>query len=61
LNQHHVEPLGVNLSRWPSDIPYKFTNEAGELRDLGRAEKILTVQDCCLGLDVHPNLFAHRL
>ena len=25
LNQHHAEPLGVNFSRWPHDIPYNFT------------------------------------
>ncbi len=25
LNQHHAEPLGVNFSRWPHDVPYNFT------------------------------------
>ncbi len=25
LNQHHAEPLGVNFSRWPSNVPYNFT------------------------------------
>ncbi len=25
LNQHHAEPLGVNFSRWPADVPYNFT------------------------------------
>jgi hypothetical protein len=25
LNQHHAEPLGVNVSRWPHDVPYNFT------------------------------------
>lgn len=25
LNQHHAEPLGVNFSRWPYDVPYNFT------------------------------------
>jgi len=27
LNQHHAEPLGVNFSRWPNDIPYNFTSD----------------------------------
>jgi hypothetical protein len=27
LNQHHAEPLGVNFSRWPQDIPYNFTSD----------------------------------
>ena len=26
LNQHHAEPLGVNFSRWPHDVPYNFTS-----------------------------------
>lgn len=25
LNQHHAEPLGVNFSRWPHDVPYNLT------------------------------------
>jgi hypothetical protein len=25
LNQHHAEPLGVNFSRWPQDVPYNYT------------------------------------
>lgn len=25
LNQHHAEPLGVNFSRWPHDVPYNYT------------------------------------
>lgn len=25
LNQHHAEPLGVNFSRWPREVPYNFT------------------------------------
>jgi hypothetical protein len=25
LNQHHAEPLGVNFSRWPADVPYNLT------------------------------------
>lgn len=25
LNQHHAEPLGVNFSRWPQDVPYNLT------------------------------------
>ncbi|MGH2842053.1 MAG: glycosyl hydrolase 115 family protein, partial [Solirubrobacteraceae bacterium] len=25
LNQHHAEPLGVNFSRWPANVPYNFT------------------------------------
>jgi hypothetical protein len=27
LNQHHAEPLGVNFSRWPYDVPYNFTSD----------------------------------
>lgn len=27
LNQHHAEPLGVNFSRWPHDVPYNFTSD----------------------------------
>lgn len=27
LNQHHAEPLGVNFSRWPADVPYNFTKD----------------------------------
>ncbi|MGA9882773.1 MAG: glycosyl hydrolase 115 family protein [Candidatus Acidiferrales bacterium] len=27
LNQHHAEPLGVNVSRWPANIPYNFTSD----------------------------------
>ncbi len=26
LNQHHAEPLGVNFSRWPHNVPYNFTS-----------------------------------
>jgi hypothetical protein len=25
LNQHHAEPLGVNFSRWPANVPYNLT------------------------------------
>lgn len=25
LNQHHAEPLGVNFSRWPANVPYNFS------------------------------------
>ena len=25
ISQHHAEPLGVNVSRWPRDIPYNYT------------------------------------
>jgi Glycosyl hydrolase family 115 len=25
LSQHHATPLGVNVARWPRDIPYDFT------------------------------------
>ncbi|MGH9739709.1 MAG: glycosyl hydrolase 115 family protein [Candidatus Acidiferrales bacterium] len=27
LNQHHAEPLGVNVSRWPANVPYNFTSD----------------------------------
>lgn len=27
LNQHHAEPLGVNFSRWPQNVPYNFTSD----------------------------------
>jgi hypothetical protein len=27
LNQHHAEPLGVNFSRWPNNVPYNFTSD----------------------------------
>jgi hypothetical protein len=27
LNQHHAEPLGVNFSRWPHNVPYNFTTD----------------------------------
>jgi hypothetical protein len=26
ITQHHVEPLGLNTYRWPSDQPYSFTS-----------------------------------
>ena len=25
LNQHHATPLGVNVARWPKDVPYNFS------------------------------------
>ncbi len=25
LNQHHAIPLGVNVARWPKDVPYNYT------------------------------------
>jgi hypothetical protein len=25
LNQHHAIPLGVNVARWPKDVPYNFS------------------------------------
>lgn len=25
LSQHHAEPLGVNVARWPKGVPYNFT------------------------------------
>ena len=28
LTQHHVEPLGLNTYRWPSDQPYSFVRHA---------------------------------
>ena len=28
LTQHHVEPLGLNTYRWPSDQPYSFVSHA---------------------------------
>lgn len=26
LSQHHAEPLGVNFSRWPKDVPYDYSH-----------------------------------
>jgi hypothetical protein len=28
ITQHHVEPLGLNTYRWPSDQPYSFTSHS---------------------------------
>lgn len=25
INQHHAIPLGVNVARWPADVPYNFS------------------------------------
>ena len=25
INQHHAIPLGVNVARWPQDVPYNFS------------------------------------
>ncbi len=25
INQHHAIPLGVNVARWPKDVPYNFS------------------------------------
>lgn len=25
VNQHHATPLGVNVARWPQDVPYNFS------------------------------------
>lgn len=25
INQHHATPLGVNVARWPADLPYNFS------------------------------------
>ncbi|MGO8757288.1 MAG: glycosyl hydrolase 115 family protein [Terracidiphilus sp.] len=25
VNQHHATPLGVNVARWPKDVPYNFS------------------------------------
>ena len=25
LNQHHAIPLGLNVARWPKDVPYNYT------------------------------------
>ena len=25
INQHHATPLGVNVARWPKDVPYNFS------------------------------------
>jgi hypothetical protein len=25
VNQHHAIPLGVNVARWPADVPYNFS------------------------------------
>jgi len=27
INQHHAIPLGVNVARWPANIPYNFSTE----------------------------------
>ena len=24
INQHHAIPLGVNVARWPKDVPYNY-------------------------------------
>lgn len=28
LTQHHAIPLGLNVARWPKDVPYSFTSNA---------------------------------
>jgi hypothetical protein len=25
VNQHHAIPLGVNVARWPADVPYNYS------------------------------------
>jgi hypothetical protein len=27
INQHHAIPLGVNVARWPQDVPYNFSTQ----------------------------------
>ena len=27
INQHHAIPLGVNVARWPKDVPYNFSTD----------------------------------
>src|SRR2546429_9185369 len=26
LTQHHAIPLGLNVARWPKDVPYSYTS-----------------------------------
>jgi hypothetical protein len=32
VNQHHAIPLGVNVARWPKDVPYNFTTHPEIIR-----------------------------
>jgi hypothetical protein len=32
VNQHHAIPLGVNVARWPRDVPYNFSTNPEILR-----------------------------
>lgn len=32
INQHHAIPLGVNVARWPKDVPYNFSTHPEVLR-----------------------------
>ena len=32
VNQHHAIPLGVNVARWPKDVPYNFSTNPEILR-----------------------------
>jgi hypothetical protein len=32
INQHHAIPLGVNVARWPQDVPYNFSTHPGILK-----------------------------
>ena len=25
VNQHHATPLGVNVARWPENVPYNYS------------------------------------
>jgi Ni/Co efflux regulator RcnB len=30
INQHHAIPLGVNVARWPQDVPYNYSTRQGK-------------------------------
>jgi hypothetical protein len=32
VNQHHAIPLGVNVARWPANVPYNFSTDSEILR-----------------------------
>jgi hypothetical protein len=32
VNQHHATPLGVNVARWPQDVPYNYSTHPEILR-----------------------------
>ena len=37
LTQHHAIPLGLNVARWPKDVPYSYTSHAEILERAWRA------------------------